>query len=608
MKVINLLQFLLLCFTLVAGSSPLYADIDNLDGLENLSNQVKTITWKLDRGKYEKDDLTKWTKIAIKLSSEASVCISDREAAIKKLDDSLTGLGEKAKDESKDVTKQRDKLTAEKAQLEKELAKCNVYKQKSDKASEHINLAEKSYFKEKYLIRGPHILTLIKEYIQSPFEMIKDSGKFLWKHTGFQTLDPDERIYNTIIVLLAFGLGLWFRKLLNKLERSYEWIDDFSEKVLRAVITTSALFIPWLLAVITAAIILYFETKEISPSPFIKTLSFGLVAFIAFIAVIRLLFNPAKPAEAFFDYSPGVATKLSRRFHILALLSLLGYLAFYTVYSESIPELNRLLLRDAFSLAFVLNLIWLFWVLLRSPKLPAYRWLFIGLIISFTVTLGMEWSGYRNLGLSARRGILAFLALFFLFFTISKMFRDLFNAMDDGTYEWCRRLHEKLSLEPKQAMPGLIWIRLITTIILWGFFAYIIIISVDTTGAILEHTRSYIVNGFNIGNFRIVPSQILMAIFIFGIILSSSAWMRRNMEQNWLPKTTMDRGGREALVTITGYVLFMVAVLAALSVAGFDFGNIAIIAGALSVGIGFGLQNIVNNFVSGLILLFERPI
>ena len=68
------------------------------------------------------------------------------------------------------------------------------------------------------------------------------------------------------------------------------------------------------------------------------------------------------------------------------------------------------------------------------------------------------------------------------------------------------------------------------------------------------------------------------------------------------------QGARDALVTIMGYILFIIAIMAGLSAAGFDFGNIAIIAGALSVGIGFGLQNIVNNFVSGLILLFERPI
>ena len=84
--------------------------------------------------------------------------------------------------------------------------------------------------------------------------------------------------------------------------------------------------------------------------------------------------------------------------------------------------------------------------------------------------------------------------------------------------------------------------------------------------------------------------------------------LKRWLSNRYLPTTELDPGMQLSAVTLFGYAGFVVAVALALSAAGIGLERVAWIASALSVGIGFGLQAIVQNFVSGLILLAERPV
>jgi potassium-dependent mechanosensitive channel len=131
----------------------------------------------------------------------------------------------------------------------------------------------------------------------------------------------------------------------------------------------------------------------------------------------------------------------------------------------------------------------------------------------------------------------------------------------------------------------------------WGIFA------ADVFGVLQE--AAY---GIRVGDFTISIPGILgaFAVFLIGILATRGA--QRWLERRFLPRTGLEQGLQHSVSALFGYALLIAVLSLTLAQIGLDLQKIALVAGALSVGIGFGLQSIVSNFVSGLILLAERPI
>jgi small-conductance mechanosensitive channel len=172
-------------------------------------------------------------------------------------------------------------------------------------------------------------------------------------------------------------------------------------------------------------------------------------------------------------------------------------------------------------------------------------------------------------------------------------------------------------LRPKVAPPGgvggrgaglpQVTSRLFDLLLLW-LWLYGTLDGLRAWRPLQEWMAALAAYAFQFGNLSVSVGGIVL--FLVSVFLSFwiAKTLRGVLAEDVLPRMTLPRGVANSAATMSYYLLLMLGLMVALAAAGFEVSQVTLVLGALSVGIGFGLQTVVNNFVSGLILMFERPI
>jgi small-conductance mechanosensitive channel len=246
--------------------------------------------------------------------------------------------------------------------------------------------------------------------------------------------------------------------------------------------------------------------------------------------------------------------------------------------------------------------------LLEPPSRARPRWLKLPLTILALAIIGTTLAGYVALGQFMSKQVMLVggtaLALFFVHVAI----RRVAAVLIEGDRPIGRILEARLGLDHQRTsyltrmlvflFEFLLLLAVVPAVLLtWGF----------AREDLLDWPKLGIV-GFQIGQFQFSLARILLAVLLFLALLSGTRFIQRWLDRSVLGPARVDRAISHSVLMGVGYTGVALATIIALSYAGLDFTQLAIVAGALSLGIGFGLQAIFNNFVSGIILLVERPI
>jgi small-conductance mechanosensitive channel len=151
-------------------------------------------------------------------------------------------------------------------------------------------------------------------------------------------------------------------------------------------------------------------------------------------------------------------------------------------------------------------------------------------------------------------------------------------------------------------------LKAIMRIVIWCLALLYLLQTWGIHGSIGESFEKLILFHVTLGKLNLSLGIVVLALLVLYLASTISWFLRAVLKAEVFPRKQVDRGAADAITRLLHYSLILIGFLLSMRLIGFDLQSFVVLGGALGIGVGFGLQNIVNNFLSGLILLFERPV
>ena len=629
----GLLALLLLCLSLpalaqatpspqVAGSSSQSPEVEQAS-LDDLNEQLDQIRQKVTV-KANEDLLSSLRQAALQVQKQADSLIARQAVDIEHLDDQLKILGPPQPDEAPSLTSQRKTLTNQKNALVSEERQANTLSQSARDLATQIFSLRRSLFDSQISTRtaSPLSSAFWSTLIRPTDDDLGRMNRLLTEVRSVfdSALEPGNRALFFSVVFGAFLVWVVVRRLLERL-LIWGMVRWLPEGRLRRSALALAVGLSTIVTITAATSLLRWGivSNAVLTNDVVNLLDQlqTLITFCAFIVGLgRALLMLPHPSWRLPQIPDEIATAMGRFPAVLALaLMIIGtqerinsVIASSLALTVAVNGLTAL----AVSLVF-------FFALIRYrrtrrrfelERLPGFAGL-VPFVIAVWVGLSLLalLSGYLTLAYFLAVKLLWMSVVASTAYLLIACFGDVCETLLSPKQPGGMALGSALGLSARhQAQASTILAGVGRTLLLFAAVLLAFMPSGSSPGELLESFIQLDFTNKSLGNLNIVPGDILLALICLVVGLLAIRVLKDWFGERLLPETNMDAGMQASLVTLIGYIGFVLVVAVVMSTLHISLTNLTWVVSALSVGIGFGLQAIVQNFISGLILLTERPV